>query len=123
MGVVITVMKENNRYEAVKDFAKCADPTKKGSYKHLVRVCMGRDHPTDFAKLSISVSHHIAYTTVLTTSTSVFAVTRAAEAQKSIPCFRCLTMRGKNAFCVSVDGSWRPMRSRSCEPWQSALRT
>lgn len=56
MGIVLTCLKEKNRYDALKEFAKCADPTKKGSYKHMVAVCMGRDHPTDFAKLSITVS-------------------------------------------------------------------
>lgn len=55
MGIVITFLQETNRYEGLKGFAKCLDPTKKGSYKHIVRVCMGRDHPTNFAKLSISV--------------------------------------------------------------------
>lgn len=56
MGIVITFLQETDRYEGLKGFAKCLDPTKKGSYKHIVGVCMGRDHPTDFAKLSISVS-------------------------------------------------------------------
>ncbi|KAE9395597.1 hypothetical protein BT96DRAFT_942317 [Gymnopus androsaceus JB14] len=54
MGIVITFLKEINRYKALEDFTKCLDPTKKSSYKHIVGVCMGRDHPTDFAKLSIS---------------------------------------------------------------------
>ncbi|KAE9398005.1 hypothetical protein BT96DRAFT_940533 [Gymnopus androsaceus JB14] len=46
--------RQTNCYEALESFAKCVDPTKKSSYKHMVGVCMGRDHPTDFAKLSIS---------------------------------------------------------------------
>ncbi|KAE9387047.1 hypothetical protein BT96DRAFT_1005490 [Gymnopus androsaceus JB14] len=54
LGIVITFLKQTNRYEALESFAKCVDPTKKSSYKHMVGVCMGRDHPTDFAKLSIS---------------------------------------------------------------------
>ncbi|KAE9392536.1 hypothetical protein BT96DRAFT_944570 [Gymnopus androsaceus JB14] len=54
MGIVITYLKQNNRYEALERFARCRDPARRGSYKHMVAVCMGRDHPTNFAKLSIS---------------------------------------------------------------------
>ncbi|KAE9398214.1 hypothetical protein BT96DRAFT_995105 [Gymnopus androsaceus JB14] len=53
MGIMITYLKETNRYQALEDFAKCEDPTKMSSYKHMVAVCMGQTHPADFVKLSI----------------------------------------------------------------------
>ncbi|KAE9390189.1 hypothetical protein BT96DRAFT_1002518 [Gymnopus androsaceus JB14] len=53
MGIMITYLKETNRYQALEDFAKCEDPTKMSSYKHMVAVCMGQTHPANFAKLSI----------------------------------------------------------------------
>jgi len=80
MGIVITYLKQNNRYEALECFAR------RGSYKHMVAVCMGRDHATDFAKLSISVSppNFLAPRYLTKYSISIFASMKTAEARKNI---------------------------------------
>ncbi|KAE9383653.1 hypothetical protein BT96DRAFT_1008926 [Gymnopus androsaceus JB14] len=101
MGIMITYLKETNRYQALEDFAKCDDPTKMSSYKHMVAVCMGQTHPADFAKLSIfiSLSFYVSHTANRIYSASL--QTRSLRQPQRSPVNETTKLRGMKK-CISV---------------------